>query len=556
MKKSRNKPQNRKTKINVTNNLSIGEIYIGEIDTTIELRMGGISASNDFFNSYYVKDEKDIENFLAGKKCFVYGQKGAGKTAFLRYVGEKLKKEKDIQNHTIMYSFIEDFPEQAHREITEFAIQSRSEHSKKVGRDINIFRDLDYEDFWTYLILHSVNKYLQNNGKDLVVDDNNLKSFRSQLSNIDNGSIQDRLLKLVPRVANLKAQISANPSLTTDITFKDGEKEFAKFSTHVEKMREQFLKLTWLKGRVYFMFDEIDPRVGSGKAFDLDCILIRDLIHVIYRLNASSATEERRIFFAAAIRSEVLRSVDKLGKEIHKTLSQLGVHMNWGHYGQLNTDHPLVSMLCKKIIYSENRKGIHTELGLRPNDTIWNKYFRKNLQDSLEVKDLFRLTWLKPRDLVRIINTCKIIEPSSKFIGSSLVQRARTIYSNDSWNEIQSQLNTSLSPGEIEALDMVLTRFFDEFNVHEFKKKIMDLITVNTKIDGLLEHRKEGDLLEIMYIYGIVGNKVGNIHRFYYRGDETPQIAEPFVLHAGLWKKFSPVRRSRMKDPLQSEFKL
>ena len=94
MKKSRNKPQNRKTKINVTNNLSIGEIYIGEIDTTIELRMEGISASNDFFNSYYVKDEKDIENFLAGKKCFVYGQKGAGKTAFLRYVGEKLKKEK------------------------------------------------------------------------------------------------------------------------------------------------------------------------------------------------------------------------------------------------------------------------------------------------------------------------------------------------------------------------------------------------------------------------------------------------------------------------------
>lgn len=550
------KSSKRKTSGGLAQNLAIKQIYVGEIDTTIELRMGGRAAANDFYHSYYVRDEDDVADFISGQKCFVYGQKGAGKTAFLRFIGEKLKRESEIENHTIMYSFREDFPDQAHREITEFAIQLRSEHGKKVGRDLNIFRDLDYEDFWTYIILHSVDKYLQSDGRRLVADNDALKSFRSLLSNIDKGSIQERILRLVPRFTNIKAQISATPNVSTDIGFGSGDKEFTNFSDHVQKMRDQFFKLTWLSGRVYIMFDEIDPRVGSGKAFDLDCILIRDLVSVIYRLNAKNAGCERRVLFSAAIRSEVLKSVDKLGKEIHKNLSQLGIHMNWGHYGQLNTDHPLVSMLCKKIIYTEQREGLHTPLGANPNETIWNKYFRNSLHDSIEVKDVFRLTWLKPRDIIRLINVCKNIDGSAKFIGNSIIQRSRTVYSNESWSEIQSQLNTSLDPTAIEALDMVLTRFFDEFTVWDLSKRIDELATLNTKAEILKGQRKPGDLLEIMYTYGIVGNKIGKIHRFYYRGDETAQMSEPFVLHAGLWKKFSIQRRSRSVEDMQPELKL
>lgn len=533
----------------LTDNLSIRQIYVGEIDTTIELDIGGPASANDFYNSYYIRNQDELEEFLSGKKFFVYGQKGAGKTAFLRFAGETLRRRRDMTASYNLYRFAQDFPDQAHRDITEFVRKKRS--AAGVGEEeINIFRDIDYEDFWTFIILERVQKFLQHDGKSMVLDDHALASFRSLITSIDKGTVQDRILRLVPRLQKGKAELSINPKLEVDFEFNKDHDDLEKFSKYVNELKKRFFEITWSSGFINFMFDEIDPRVGSGKLFELDCILIRDLIITIYKLNTGGRGGERRAVFSAAIRSELLQSVERLGKEVQKYLSQLGIHMNWGEYGKLDETHPLVRMLCKKIVYSEKRAGLYVHAAENEDDDarVWRKYFRRSLTEELSVTELFRITWLKPRDTVRLLNICKTIEGNAKYFSSSLFDRSKTMYANESWQEIQAQLVTSLSPDAISALDLVLTRFFDEFTLWDLQHRIDELSLVSTKVSELKEKHKVGDLIEVMYLNGILGNKDGRIHRFYFRGDNHPQITSGFVVHPGLRKRFAAVRRAARSE--------
>ncbi len=70
--------------------LQIKDIRFGKIDAHNELQDLG----EDFYiESFLVYDKYKIDSFLSGENCFICGNKGTGKTAFLKYLECKLSKE-------------------------------------------------------------------------------------------------------------------------------------------------------------------------------------------------------------------------------------------------------------------------------------------------------------------------------------------------------------------------------------------------------------------------------------------------------------------------------
>lgn len=519
--------------------LSIKNVYVGSLDTTMELDVGGPSSIAQFVGSYYIKNQNDLDKFIAGEKFYVYGQKGAGKTAFLRYAGEMVRRRKDLSGTYILYRFAKDFPDQAHRDITEYVHRKRKKEHNSDNTHINIFRDLDYEDFWTYIILDRVNDFLSSSLASYVQKDKNFEKFQKKLKDIDKGTIMDRISRLVPRAKQGTFTISNNPSLSGNFEWGESSDHFNKFSEYVSSLKEAFADLNWSSGYVNFMFDEIDPRVGSGKSFQLDCILIRDLIVTIYNLNNLASRGERRIVFSAAVRSEVLQSVERLGKEIHKILGQLGIHMTWGEYGRLDINHPLIKMICRKIHYSEMVNGIGSDDGEDVSTRLWKKYFRKNKQEELSPKYLLDQTWLKPRDIVRMLQTCQEIDGNSRVFSESLLARSGMRYANDSWKDIVSQLTSFISPDSIDALDTVFSGYREKFTLKDIEHQIKLMASMSTSVMQLKEEINAGDLIKQLYIHGVILVQDGSRHRAYFKGHEVLNINSAFHIHPALLARFT-----------------
>jgi hypothetical protein len=518
--------------------LSIKNIYVGSLDTTMELNVGGAKSSAAFINSYFIKNQNDLDEFIGGSKFFVFGQKGAGKTAFLRYAGEMIKRSKRPQGAYVLYRFRQDFPTQAHKDITEYVYRRRKKEHESDNDYINIFRDMDYEDFWMYIILERVNNFLSTSPGDHVVRDANFARFQEKLKNIDRGTIMDRISRLVPKS---QAPITSGDGSGRSDDFEWGEssEHFNKFSEYVLSLKQAFASLRWSSGYVNFMFDEIDPNVGSGKSFQLDCILIRDLIVTIYNLNCMMAGDDKKVVFSAAIRSEVLMLVERLGKEIHKILGQFGINMTWGEYGRMDIHHPLVKMICKKIQYSEQLYGFGYDDGEDQHVRIWRKYFRKNKTEELSPKYLLDQTWLKPRDTVLLLKHCQELDGNKRAFEESLIFRSRKLYANSSWRDIAAQLTTVMSPEAIDALDVIFSGYRDRFSKSDIEVQIQALASVSASAKKLWTDIPVGDLLQKLYLHGVLVSPTGSRYRAFFRGDEAPNVNATFSLHPALTARFS-----------------
>ena len=129
--------------------LSIKDIYVGEEDTTRELEIGDSKVAAQFYNSYFLRNDTDYKDFVSGNKFFVYGYKGAGKTAFLRYVGESFNRDKEYTRDPSfarkwdLFRYSQDFPQKMHADISEFLKRNRKLDVDLEENDLNIFRDYD-----------------------------------------------------------------------------------------------------------------------------------------------------------------------------------------------------------------------------------------------------------------------------------------------------------------------------------------------------------------------------------------------------------------------------
>ena len=82
----------------MASNLILKNIYFGKTDAKNELNENTPEQRKNFKDTFLLPAQFNLSDFVEGKKYFIYGLKGTGKTAFLRYLSiyieDDLKKAK------------------------------------------------------------------------------------------------------------------------------------------------------------------------------------------------------------------------------------------------------------------------------------------------------------------------------------------------------------------------------------------------------------------------------------------------------------------------------
>lgn len=503
---------NKSVQLGAAGKLPTSDIYVGSIDATDEITISGEQNADAFFETYYIPEHVIMDDFLDGKMLFTYGFKGTGKTALLRYIGQHIKRSQNSRLECEFFGFRKEFPREIYSDLRTAYFKAGDDQDSKGKVKINIFRDLDYEEVWEYIFLNRVYKVIKSDNTFRYVKNTDARrQFVAYMESIQPSSLRRNILKFLPNISNGKVTISRDPSIQFDFDFDDDDTREVSFSKYMEKIRALYRALPRGDCKYYILIDEIDPRIGSGHLFHLDLILIRDLVVAVRNLNAMFPQESRGFIFIAAIRTEVLHSISTLGKDVHKTLEQFGVPMNWGDESA-SIRHPLIKMITKKILYSEKKAGILHNEAVDQEEYVWSRYFKRNSSEALKVKEFLDETWMRPRDVVRRLKLCQQQSGGQPYFSEQTLNRTRKQYANQSWSEIEAQLSAFIDPIEIDAVKRILVGFKRNFNLNEFKQRVETQKSLSTEVARL--NKREADILEILYKNGIIGNTQGRGFRF------------------------------------------
>lgn len=508
--------------------MKLQDIHFGSIDAKHDIEGRSPEEIEYFENSFVLPPNIDIEDYLAGKKYYISGLKGTGKTALLRYIQIKAEKNGCRTNFVLFKS--------------EFDNYERENFHNSIAADVPVDPEgleskleYDYEQAWRMYFYQTV-VILSRSGK-LSPFQNNIiwKEFVELIeSSMPKG--YDNSLSL-PKIKKGRIELSKTPKIEIDFEITKNKKT-VNFSEYCKVCDSKYKELTADDCKNIVFIDELEFRYLDDESSKRDVHLIRDLIVTTERINQINRTNGFNLSFILAVRSEVLYSVGSLGKEINKPLFDFGDVLVWHKYSTDKKSHPLIKILESRIFLSEKKFGI-TDHG-----DIWGRYFRGKFHGKDIREFAIDQTWYRPRDLVRLMGVLLKTFKDREFVVQRQFDEARKLYSSESWVEICEELSANLSQEEIEALARVLGRFKYPFNLKEFKAQIDDLAGIYSEVEKLERGNHVGDLLKKLYDVGVVGNyikaKKGNkIPQYAARGNPRALLEEDFIVHPALKPYFS-----------------
>ena len=136
--------------------LDLREIAFGKTDAFNELSELG---PDYFLDSFVVNDKYRLSDFLEGKKYYICGKKGTGKTAFLRYLECRLKE--NPENLLIPIRFKSEFDEtdkaQLMRMATSYKNNEAEENTQKESFSTStIVSQKSYVLMWKTFLIHQI----------------------------------------------------------------------------------------------------------------------------------------------------------------------------------------------------------------------------------------------------------------------------------------------------------------------------------------------------------------------------------------------------------------
>lgn len=511
--------------------LQLKELFIGKTDAKNELIENRIEEQNLFCNSFLVPDNINIDDFYNGKRYFITGFKGTGKTALLHYLDLNMKKNNDYTSSFILFK-------------TDFTDDDKSTFSKAANTayavnnsEENTFDE--YTSIWQWFLHRQIVVNSEKHYIGFFNKDKHWERYRNCVlaPNVENE--KSGIMKLFPKVKRGSIEISAdaicmNSKIGLEFDWENKDTKQVKFANIIKQANELYKKLTPTNVKAYIYIDELELSLTKQKQYQKDIHLIRDLIISIYRLNTLSKSCRYNIHIISALRSEVLTAINSIGKEINKPIIDFGVTLKWQQSGGNIDEHPLIKMINKKIQSTE----LYYKIPVTSEVNIWDKYFTKQINGHPIKEYILHRTWYRPRDIVRLLNIAQQQFPNECKFSQFVFDAINKEYSTQSWIEHTEELGALYSVEEIEGIKRVLMALKCPFTFHQIQEKCEETRKVYSPVDKLLNKHKLGDLLSHLYNIGIIGNTGANV-RYSFRGDDGLVIENRMKIHDPLWSYLS-----------------
>ncbi|MCK9491735.1 MAG: ATP-binding protein [Sulfurimonas sp.] len=506
--------------------MKIEDLNFGNIEGKDEFDLSNGIFKNSIDDVFFLDKKINYESFLKGEKSYIYGHKGTGKTSLLKYLEYKADKEKnktisilfkDIKNNTLIYST--------------FLKLLGSVHDKNRASKA----------FWQWFIL------------SIIIKENNIETTEDNLIFYTKNTLFSKLSTFLTKIINVKYKYqSANHELEIGTNFSDLkiDENNDLFNAGIKIDILQNLIQKNLKDKFYIFIDELETSKMSENYFQ-DSILIKNLIIMVNSINKLS----ENIFITLAVRTEVLNNIFSAGDEINKLLESKGICIQW-EYDKYSITHPLIQIILKKIRYSmknnSNINIINKSITLSDKE-IFDYWFEEELVEGIYNSEqvLLNNTWLKPRDIIRLMNILQKEAFYSQKFNKSFFKEAIKKYSDASWDEIQEELVSILDKDEILSIIKTLTNYESEFSYIELKARIIR----NSNFD----HPQTEKIIDAMYDTGIIGNKFLDetgflTYKYSFRGNRYIDKNVGIEVHKGLWECFTISKKlTRNKNSSNNE---
>lgn len=516
--------------------VKLKDLYFGKTDAYNELMETG---SEQFEKLFWKNDQYSIGEFLDGTKYYIYGDKGTGKTAFLKYLECILSDSPEKLVIPIRYK--SEFDSDDKKTLQRSAISNIQE---EVADKEGISETKDSICSWQLYLISRIIKGLKHKGEYRIFKpDKGYETIYKLIESI----YSDESYRIIPQIN--KGFVSVNLSLLSGISATveleiglEREQKRVNYQKLAKKVIDLFenLNLIHFDNSVWVLFDELELSVQSKKMNKRDIQLVRDLILAIERLNGVCREKSFPIHIIAAVRSEVIGSVYTSGYEINKSVEDFGKEITWYVRGGNYEDSPLISMVIKKIRVCEENEGINDDTDL------WYKYFPSTINGMNSKEYVLRYTWHRPRDIVRMLTLVKEHSGDSDFFTQDIFDTIMRTYSQRSWNEISEELSLIYDSDDLMAIKKLFTNIGVPFTLNELRSRLERLGKLYNYVKRFNERYQLIDVLERLFYVGVLGNS-GQRMRFKFLKDDDLDPIGKMIIHTPLRNYFA-VQSSKNGD--------
>lgn len=512
--------------------LQLRDLFVGKTDAKNELSNNTELDNERFLNSFLVPDNIAVADFLEGKRYFITGLKGTGKTALLRYLDLLISKR--LNSKTAFILFKSDFTDEDKVAFSKAANTFLSEKND----------DIDYEeDFvnvWQWFLHRHIVKIANKDHLDCFQNNVDWEKYVRCVNAPKLGNEESGITKLLPKLKRGNVEIEADfemlkGKLGLEFDWESEATRQVKFSQIVRQANELFKKLAPSHTSLYIFIDELELTLGKSKQYQKDIRLIRDLIIAINNFNSLSRSLHFPLYIITGIRSEVLTSIQSAGKEINKPILDFGINLKWQQSGGNLKEHPLIKIINKKIQSTEKSLGLEK---ISSDDEVWKNYFPSHVSNIPVQEYILHRTWYRPRDIVRILNIAQQQFPNESKFTHQVFDAINKEYSTASWVEHAEELRTNYTETEIDGIRKLLTSLACPFSYRQILDACEEKRHMYTDLDNLMKKHKLGDILALLYKVGIIGNTGQNV-RYAFRGDDELVIQNKMKVHDPLWNYLS-----------------
>lgn len=519
--------------------LMLKDIFFGQTDAKNEFRADSEEEKETFMQGFLLPDVIDLDAFRLGKKFFITGLKGTGKTALMRYISIYLERE--YQSNTHFFLFKEKMTEDIKSKFT----RGSDWISIKSGGDSN---QKDYVAIWEWFIFRKIVEVCEENSIELFKDDKNWRQFVSlvkavKLDEKEKNRLIPNIIKgdVIVKTPVVEVSVGGELGLTGNENIKKEEYK-VKFVEYISQVMALFEELTPGEKDLYFFIDEVELSYGEKKQYQKDIWMIRDLILAIDAMNRVAQSKWYKLFIITGLRREVLDSTQSAGKEINKPVEDFGINLMWQQSGE-KEEHPLIKIIHKRLYASECKLFGQDKIS---ETEVWGKYFPSQIKGIKTQDYILNKTWYRPRDIVRLLTIAKDHNPRENFFTEKVFEGINKEYSSLSWVEQSEELKAAYTSDEIEGIKRILTGIKCPFDYRSITKKADEAKEMYASVDALLKKYRLSDILSHLYKVGIIGN-TGDTMRFAYRGDADLLLENPMRIHDALWNYLSVTPKNKQK---------
>lgn len=441
-----------------------------------------------------------VERIMAGKRIYVIGRKGTGKTA----ISEHLSKINEKGVHSTKLSF-KNFP---FNKLYELQDQGYTPPNQ-------------YITLWKYVIYSSTCRLMVNNP---TVD----AESRQKLKELFNDDIEHALSDAVEKWTSTGFNLNVLGN-GFGITHESSETANSRDWITRVNILEKFLLGQIGNEKYLIMFDELDEDykdIGIENKYKQYTELLTGLFKAAQDIRAKfHAHKYFPIIFLRDDIYEILQDPDKT---------------KWMDFkADLDWDEQSI----KNLLAFRISKAISPDNDVLPFNDAWNKLFKpgfvqygnKQQKGMHPFAYILRSSLLRPRDFILYLRICAEMsqEKGNSKISAEIVRASDTAFSNYLKSELRDEIH-----GIIPDIDRVLDLFTilrkQTIPISEFKQLFDEAVT-----NGLIKDKDYVYILQILFHFSIIGNQPRQVSHqvFKYKNkDARLNLQENIVVHRGLYR--------------------